>query len=382
MDRSGLNIQAENLLQEAGFPPAVETGRNVDGILGVGPFLKNTLALGCGSKIYPSQPIGDLSTIQALEMFDKTLSRLRKSLNVPLRMVVADLHPDYPSTRLAEEIAAREGLPLLKVQHHFAHLLSLMAESRVYDRAIGVAFDGTGFGEDGQIWGSEIFTFDPSGFRREYHLEYAAMPGGDRAAQEPWRMALSYLHQYGLSDGGRIRDTRADELRALLASSLPLPKTCGMGRLFDAVSALTGICQVATYEGEAPVRLEGARTETNDYYPFSLLNGEVRIETLWRALLKDLEQGLPVGEISGRFHNTILEMVLKAARALRERERLSRVFLSGGVFLNKFLARQLPEQLRKEGFEVLTHTLLPTHDGGVSSGQVLYGAFHQETLNR
>ncbi|MFH0911413.1 MAG: carbamoyltransferase HypF [Planctomycetota bacterium] len=356
-----------------GYAPAgIETGADVDGVAAYGAMLKNAPAVGRGSTLFPGRHVGDLGNARALEMFLEVLGHLKEILGVRVRRVACDLHPDYPSTRLAEE----SGLEVVRVQHHHAHLLSLMAESRLHEPAIGVALDGTGYGPDGALWGGEIFAFDPHGFERKYHLAYVPLPGGERAVQEPWRMALAYLKQCGLDWRPWIREERAPEVAALIESRVPMFRTSSMGRLFDAVSSLCGLCHVAGHEAQAPMALEGALEGTPDAYAFGIEGEEICADGVIRSVVRDREQGVPAGIVSGRFHNAVVEMVLACARRLREEEGLNRLFLSGGVFMNRYLCDRIPERATREGFEVLTHSLLPPNDGGIAAGQALYAAFH------
>ncbi len=366
------------LLRRArGYVPAgIETGRNVDGIAGFGPMLKNTLAVGRGTVVYPGQHVGDLNNRLALDMFDEVYAHLQAILGVSVRRIACDLHPDYPTTRLAAET----GLETVAVQHHHAHLAGLMAEHRVYDRGIGLAFDGTGYGPDDQLWGGEVFTFDPASFERAFHLEYVPLPGGEQAIREPWRMALAHLVHHRLDWTPFVENELADRapqaasVVKLLQSDIPRVHTSGMGRLFDAVASLTGLCHTASYEGQAPMRLEGALTDAGEPYGFELEGGRIRTGRLVADVLRDVEAGVAPGIISGRFHNTIVALALEACRRVRAAEGLTRVFLSGGCFVNAFLRTRIPGRLAADGFEVFAHRLLPPNDGGVSTGQVLVAA--------
>jgi len=351
-------------------PRGIETGRDVHGIAGFGPLLKNTLAIGRGSVIYPGQHVGDLDNVSARDMFDEVYRHLREILDVEIEMVACDLHPDYPTTRLAEQT----GLPAERVQHHFAHVVSLMAEKRVYDRSIGFSFDGTGYGDDGAIWGGEVLVFDPASYKRAFHLEYVPLPGGDKAAKEPWRMALAYLFHHGLDHAKYVRHERAAQIVALLESDLEVFRTSSMGRLFDAVSSLAGVCQETTFDGKAAMALEGIIAETDESYDFSIEGDQIKTGALVRGVLGDIDRGERAPVISARLHNTVVEMMVACAKRLRASEGLANVFLSGGVFMNGYLTMHGARRLEAEGFRVFTHTLLPPNDGGISAGQVLAAA--------
>jgi len=353
-------------------PRGIDTGVEVGGIVGLGPMLKNAPAVGRGTVIYAGQHVGDLSNMLALEMHEEVREHLCYLMGVEVRCAACDMHPDYPTTRMVREMAAE----VVPVQHHHAHLAALMAEKQLYDRAIGIAFDGTGFGDDGQIWGGEVFSFDPGGYRRAFHLEYVPLPGGDRAAREPWRMALVHLQNAGLDWARYVQEDAAWNVVALLDSGLPMFQTSSMGRLFDAVSSLCGLVQTSTYEAKAPMALEGALVETamSDRYDFTLDGENIRVGEVIRGIARDVDAGEPPGIISARFHNAVVQMMLDCARALRKSEGLGRVFLSGGCMINGYLATHARRALEADGFAVLTHTLLPPNDGGVAAGQVLVAA--------
>ncbi len=360
------------LLRRArGYVPAgLEAGLDADGILGFGPLLKNTLALGRGTTVFPGQHVGDLDNVRALEMFDEVRAHLAEVLGVAPTLAACDLHPDYPTTRMA----AQSGLPVVRVQHHHAHLAALLAETGDYASALGIAFDGAGYGPDGTVWGGEALVFDALGYERVCHLEHVALPGGDRAAREPWRMALAYLVREGLDWTRWVAHPRADSVARLLAGPLPQVQTSSMGRLFDAVAALCGLCDENTFEAKAPMRLEAAATDAPDAYPFALDGPVVRTGGVIRGVAEDLARGAPVGAVAGRFHNTLADLVVDIARRVRAERGLARVLLSGGCFVNRRLLAATHARLREAGFRVAAHTLLPPGDGAVSVGQVVHAA--------
>jgi hydrogenase maturation protein HypF len=249
-----------------------------------------------------------------------------------------------------------------------------MAEKRLYERNIAFTFDGTGYGDDGETWGGEVLVCDPRAYRRAFHLEYVPLPGGDRAAEEPWRMALAYLMHNGLDHQPYVREEQAANVAAMLRSGARALRTSSMGRLFDAVSSLCGLCRYQTYEGKAPMALEGVVEDSSDAYGFSLNGDEITTGELIRGVVRDLDARVPVPIISGRFHNTIVRIMVECARALRDSEGLNRVFLSGGCFVNGYLVARGRRALEAEGFQVFTHSLLPPNDGGISAGQLLVAA--------
>ncbi len=352
-------------------PSGIETGIDVTGLAAFGALLKNTFSLGRDKAIYPSQHIGDLDNVTAMDMFHEVYDHLREILDVEVTAVACDLHPDYQTTRLAEETQ----LPLTRVQHHHAHLASLMAEKRVYGRSIGFALDGTGFGDDGQIWGGEAMIFDPASYQRVYHLEYVPLPGGDKAAREPWRMALTYLHHNDIDYRKYVNHAQAEQLAGLLDSKIPLLNTSSTGRLFDAVSSLCNLCHIATFEAKAPMLLEAAIGPIDDHYDFEIHDDRILTGGIIKGVVSDLDTGVDVSIISGRFHNTLVEIIANCARRIRQDTALNNVFLSGGVLMNNYISHHARRRLTEEGFTVYTHTLLPPNDGAISVGQLLVAAF-------
>ncbi|WP_148895782.1 carbamoyltransferase HypF [Geothermobacter ehrlichii] len=357
-------------------------------VLAVGAELKNTLCLTRDDRAYLSQHIGDLKNAGVLDSLDEIRRHLERVLEVQPRLVAHDLHPDYLSTRFAEEFAE---LPKLAVQHHHAHLASCLAEHGHPGPAIGVIFDGIGLGEDGTIWGGEFLVGDLASFRRAGHLRSVPMPGGDAATREPWRMAASYLqHAYG-DDWPRLPlvERRSEDdirlLRQMMAKGLNAPLTSSCGRLFDAVAALAGLREEVSYEGQAALGLEMAISgpKTDRLYGWDLAeqNGTLIIETapLIRDLVDDVLAGVDAGRIACRFHLSLARIVVAVCRELRTREGLNVVVLSGGVFQNRFLTETISSWLQAESFEVLRHSLVPPNDGGLALGQaVVAGARYEE----
>jgi hydrogenase maturation protein HypF len=297
--------------------------------------------------------------------------------------VVCDMHPDYVSSRYARSRAAKEGLPLFEVQHHHAHIAGCLAENNHLDPVIGLAFDGTGYGPDGCIWGGEILLADLSGFQRLYHLEYLPLPGGDAAIHHPDRIALAYLRTLlpdieaasllpGLT-GGELH-----MLETMLAHGLNTPLTSSMGRLFDAVSALLGLCHKVTYEGQAAIALEAAALSSDFIgpgYDFCLRDGQIRLATLFNQLVADQQSGLPISDIARRFHQTVAQIALTTALAARSQsDGVIHVALSGGVWQNRLLLEMTTPLLRQAGFKLLLHHAVPANDGGLAYGQVAVAA--------
>lgn len=348
-------------------------------VLAVGAELKSAVCLTDGDRAFLGPHVGDLKKQAVFESFIGNIDHLKSLLEIEPQIIAHDLHPDYYSTRYAEQVS---GLHKIGVQHHHAHLASCMAENGVSEPCIGVVFDGTGYGEDGHIWGGEFLVGDFEGYRRAGHLAYVPMPGGDAAVKEPFRMALAYLQQaYGdkLPSADLLSRISPPDLKLLgqmIAKSINSPLTSSAGRLFDAVSALLGIRDRVSFEGQAALELEmQADQQEKVGYPYDVLEDDkgltVRFDVMIRAMVDDLANQIPVALISGRFHNTLAFVVAEVCTLLRNTTGLNRVALSGGVFQNCLLTEKCIRILSRGGFEVLTHSLVPPNDGGLALGQAV-----------
>lgn len=351
-------------------------------ILAVGAELKNTICLTRGDRAFLSQHIGDLKNLEVYESFRQTISHLQSVLEIHPERIAHDLHPDYYSTRYALE---ESGLPAVAVQHHHAHLASCLAEHSIEAPAIGVIFDGIGYGEDGNLWGGEFLIGDLHGYERVGHFRYQAMPGGDLATREPWRMTLSYLHSiYGaIPEGVKAFDGIAENELRLVAQAIErkinAPLTSSCGRLFDAVAALLGLRQRVSFEGQAAMQLEMiADPDQTQPYPCTLSNEPGRLlfdpASMIDAIVTDHIDGVSAAKISGRFHLSLAVMIEEVCTQIRQARGLSLVVLSGGVFQNCLLTGLTLARLEKSGFKVLTHSLVPPNDGGLALGQVVVAA--------
>jgi hydrogenase maturation protein HypF len=358
-------------------PRPVDLKMDVEGILALGADQKNSFCIGKGCQAIMSQYIGDMKNPAVYDFFTETIDRFSGMFKFKPEIVACDLHPDYTSTNYAEILEKELKIPLVRVQHHHAHIASCIAENGIEDEVIGVSFDGTGFGTDGNIWGGEFLIADNVEFTRFAHFDYIPMPGGDKAVSEPWRMAYSYLFRY-FGDNldykaiPLFRSIDVNELsmvREMIIKKLNSPLTSGAGRLFDAFSALLDLCSGETFDSEAPMRLESAiDCETNDYYPF--LSGETIVfSDTFKSLLEDMScQKVPV--IAAKLHNTVAQVILQTSRQIRRNTSINKVVLSGGVFQNKYLLEKALMLLRKERFKVFTNHLVPANDGGISLGQM------------
>jgi hydrogenase maturation protein HypF len=346
-------------------------------VLGMGAGLKNTFCIGRGGHAFVSHHIGDLENYETLQSYIDGIAHLTALLDVIPTAIAHDLHPDYPSTRYATELAERYGVALTGVQHHHAHIASCLVDNGVTGPVIGVAFDGLGIGCDQHAWGGEFLVADLNGFERAVHFAEVPMPGGDAAVRSPWRMAASHLEAgyagdipSALAIIERHRGSWNQVLSAARAG-LNAPLTSSAGRLFDAVSALLGIRDEVSYEGQAAIELEYAAdpTETGSY-PVPFANGLLHVSSLVRAIAGDLLHGESVPVLAARFHNSLAQAVHTVCDSLRAAHRLDTVALSGGVFQNALLLTRCLELLEPAGFVVLTHRQVPPNDGGISLGQV------------
>jgi hydrogenase maturation protein HypF len=352
-------------------------------ILACGAELKNTVCLTRGDQAFVSQHVGDMENLATFEFFRRTVDHLKRILDVSPQVVAHDLHPDYLSTRFAED---QSGLRRVGVQHHHAHIVSCLAENRADGPVIGLAFDGTGYGSDGAIWGGEVLVAEAARFRRAAHLAYVPLPGGAAAIREPWRMALSYLWDafgadYRKLDLPLLKDqdaARVETVAAMIRRNLNAPPTSSLGRLFDAVAALAGIRYHVSFEGQAAMELEMAAGGALERpYAVGWEEGAVRRippAPMVRGVVADLLAGVPAAVVSGRFHATLVDLFTRLCAALRLETGIGRVALSGGVFQNLLLFTGLKEGLEKQGFTVLSHTRVPTNDGGIALGQAVAAA--------
>lgn len=341
----------------------------------VGAQLKNTVALSQGNQAFVSQHLGDLETAPALAAFDQALGDLQALYSAAPAVVACDQHPDYPSTRRARQL----GLPVVEVQHHYAHILSCMAENHLAPPVLGVCWDGTGYGPDGTVWGGEFLRVDDQGYRRLARLRPFPLPGGDQAVREPRRAALGLLWalrgEEGLGlDLPALAAFSPAELRVLaqmLRAGLNSPLSSSAGRLFDAVAALLGLCQRNHFEGQAAMQLEfGLEPAAGDAYPMPLVPGEPAAldwGPMIEALLADRAAGLSPGQLSARFHHGLVEGILSVARLAG----LPQVALSGGCFQNQYLSERTIDRLRQEGFRPHWHQRIPPNDGGIALGQLV-----------
>ncbi len=370
-------------------PDAIPLADPVQPVLAVGPELKNTFTLARDQYAFMSHHIGDMENYETLQSFESGIRHFERLFKINPQVIVCDLHPDYLATRYAEQRACEENIPLIKVQHHHAHLAACLADNgwRADDhKAVGMIMDGTGLGTDGTIWGGEVLVGNAKEFQRRFHLQEMPLPGGDAAIRHPLRTGLAYLWKAGIEWSDDLAPVSAlplvgrHLLHQQLEKNLNTISTSSMGRLFDAVSSLIGVCQHAGYEGQAAIDLENTADEQETgCYDFPLNGDEIIISTVLQAILADLRHGVPTGILSARFHNGLVEMIVNTARAIRRETGLHEIALSGGVWQNMYLFTRAVPKLESAGFSVLVHRQVPTNDGGISLGQVAVSAARQKS---
>jgi hydrogenase maturation protein HypF len=349
-------------------------------ILALGAEMKNTVTLLKDGYLITSQYLGDMKDVRNLAYMDEALARFRELFSADPAVVCCDLHPGFTTTRLAE----RTGKPVVRVQHHIAHVFAVMAEHGLDPRGnyLGVAFDGVGYGDDGCVWGGEFFTLSDCQVRQRWHFRYVPQPGGDLAAREPWRMALSYLRDATGETPrvGILQDIPEGKIRAVaraLEVGINAPLTSSVGRLFDAVAALVGVAPDSMdYEAEAAMRLECTVEPTEKgVYSFSIAAEEIDVREMIREILRLRE---PPGAVAAKFHNTLASVIVRMAEMCRERHGIGHVLLSGGVFLNATLLERAVATLEEKGFAVHYPRRFSPGDEAISVGQALYAVTQGE----
>ncbi len=378
-----------------GFAPLPVMLKGCEGkqVLAIGGELKNTFCIGRNSLLYPSPYVGDMADIRTVAALRESVERMCGLLEAEPQAVVCDTHPMYNTVRVAEEIAKEKGLPLIRVQHHYAHILSCMAENGFEDKVIGISFDGTGYGDDGTIWGGEVMVCDYKGYERLGSIKPFMQVGGDVSAKEGWRIAVQLMRDGFGEQAGEICkrldlcDEKTFKLQSVMADKgINAVRSTSCGRIFDAVSAILGIRKASTFEGEASTALmyeaelferEQGETELTEIGSLTD-NGFITLDTTKLAAFI-AEEHLKDSSIENTrrlayaFHKALAEMILTACVNLREQSGITACALSGGVFQNRLLVRLAKSLLEENGFEVLVHSLIPPNDGGICLGQAAFG---------
>ncbi len=390
-------------------PEPVRLPYRTEGIFAAGAELSHCFAVGKGSEAMLSQHIGDLKDPATFAFFEESVNRFCSLFRVQPQLAACDLHPDYLSTRYAQEL----GIPLVRVQHHHAHIAACMAEFHLDEPVIGICWDGTGLGTDNNIWGGEFLHADLTSFERFARFHYLPLPGGDKAAKQTWRTGLSLLFRtFGTDlwtlDLPLIREfwqkPDRDLIRQAIEGGINSPLSSAAGRLFDAVAAITGVCQLNSYHAEAPMKLEAlADPDVTNEYPFSLDELDapgapdapqtdpeltaasnqkaastpetvIRFDPMVRALVDDLQGGIPLSAISAKFHNTLVTVTETMAHRMRDHFGTRAVVLTGGVFQNRYLLEKTEERLLAADFQVYSPCAIPANDAGIALGQMAVAA--------
>ncbi|MEO0084277.1 MAG: Sua5/YciO/YrdC/YwlC family protein, partial [candidate division WOR-3 bacterium] len=332
-------------------------------VLAFGADLKSHFALASGNKVYYSPYIGDLASRASIDFLMEMIEKYQKWFNIHPEIVACDLHPDYISTRMAEEYAKKHKIPLVRIQHHFAHLAGVMADNNLTGNAIGIGFDGTGYGTDGNIWGGEIMTLNYKGFQRNYHLEYMPLIGGDVVITNPKLLATTYLNP-------------PKQYNGIMTSSI--------GRLFDAVAAVLGVCSYQTFEGEAPIALENEALKATNHisvyqYDVGKNNSEFFLKPtqILKQIIALKQKGVSIPELAWHFHDIVISATVSAIKQIIEQYKIYAVCLSGGVFQNRIILNGIYTELKKLKCNVFINRRVPINDGGIALGQAVIASFHK-----
>ena len=355
-------------------------------ITAFGGDLKNTFCIVRENKAFVSQYLGDLENLESSERFQKVLENYKKIFRVNPKIIVSDIHPGYFSTKLAGQLSAI-NYQLFKLQHHKAHIASVIAENNIKGKVIGVSFDGTGFGDDRKIWGGEFFLGDLKKLKRVAHIKNFILPGGDLAAKEPWRVVIAILAEVKIKKEKvknilrGISSRNIDIVLKQIKANINCVESSSMGRLFDAVSSILGVVQENTYEGEAAMKLESLISEnkTQSQYNFKILEEKENYIIDWQPviceILKDLKEKTKKEIISAKFHNGVSKMILEICLKIKKTKKINSVCLSGGVFQNNYLLEKTMLELEKRNFKVFINKKVPINDSGISLGQAAIQAF-------
>ena len=345
-------------------------------VLAIGGELKNTFCLAKNNLLYASPYIGDVSDLRTVDVLEKSINRLRDLLEISPAVVACDKHPRYHTIALAEKISAELDAPLIKVQHHYAHVLSCLAENNFCGEVIGVAFDGTGYGDDGTVWGGEIFICDTKNYERVAHVKSFVQAGGDKSAREGWRIAVALMKNFSTARELKLAtDAELDGQKFLLEKNLNCVPSTSVGRIFDAVAAVLGICNVSTYEGEAAMKLQAVAEKSSCVVEknFPVANDLILpTDELFDEILTRRLNGENIVDLAKFFHEQLAEMTAQVCHELSQRTKIKTVALSGGVFQNSLLSSLTAAKLLRRGLKVLRHELIPANDGGICIGQAVH----------
>ncbi|UOD35631.1 carbamoyltransferase HypF [Deferribacteraceae bacterium V6Fe1] len=356
--------------------PVVMENRNKIQVAGLGANLKSTICFLKDDFAFISQYVGDLENYETQNFYIEVYNRMKNLFEVEPEVLITDLHPNFFTTKFASTF----GVNIYSVQHHVAHMYANMAENNLKDNVIGVIFDGVGLGDDGKIWGGEIFVKKGSLFR-EIHPEYTPLVGGETAIKNPYRMFLSYLAYFNM-DTGFLNDKQLKDynlIKRMIENNINVIETSSMGRFFEGIGAFLLSIEKNEFEAHSAIALEGiCRKDINEFYEFEIIDNEIRIKNIIASVINDFINGVETATIATKFHNTVTHIVLKSAILMREKHLLDKICLSGGVFQNIFLLEKTIALLEQQGFNVFVHKNIPSNDGSISLGQVYYFLLHSE----
>jgi hydrogenase maturation protein HypF len=376
-----------------GYVPEPIKMDNIKEILACGSNMKNTFCIAKENFLFLSQYNGDLENIETIEHYKNNIEHFKNIFHFTPKYIACDMHPNYASS----EYAYNTTLPKIEVQHHHAHIVSCLIENKVSRKVIGIAYDGTGYGTDGRIWGGEFLLCDNKEYMRLGHLDYIKMPGGEKAIKEPWRMAVSHIYkmfkskvwnEYNIDTQMKeillkLYGNKAINVISMIDADINCPETSSMGRFFDAAASLIGIRDDITYEGQAAIELETIASQKSlDFYDYHIAQGDgyiVKPEKIIAGIIKDKLLGEEASLISDKFHNTIIKFSKEICKLIRKDTGINEVALSGGVFQNSYLLKNLINELENEKFIVYTNKSIPANDGGVALGQIVIA---NEILNK
>lgn len=383
------NSNTRIIRRSRGYTPApIRTPLQMEGIFAAGAELVNSFGIGKGDQAILSQYIGDLKNFETFDFYKETYGRFENLFRFTPEIIVRDLHPDYLSSQFADTLAEKHpNSKLLKVQHHHAHIASVMIDKGIDYKVIGISMDGIGLGDDGNIWGAEFFECDLTKYDRKFHFEYMPMPGGDKATKEPWRMAVSYLFhafkeeltELDLPLHHKIKASDIKTIIQLIKKGINTPLASSAGRLFDAVAGILGLCLKASFHAEAPMRLEAIIDHSvSESYPYHFDKHIISFKETIQEIAKDKSKAVKDGKISAKFHNTIIASIIDGIERISTENKLKDIVFSGGTFQNKYLIENLENQLIKNGYNVYLPSNIPFNDQGIAMGQLAIAAKKRE----
>ncbi len=378
-----VNNKERLLRRSRGYAPSpIRIKQDLEGIFAAGAELVNVFAIGKGEQAILSQHIGDLQNMETLEFYEETYSRMKELFLFDPKIAVCDMHPDYLSTKFAKKL----GIKTIAVQHHHAHIASCMAENGVDEPVIGISLDGTGYGTDGNIWGGEFFVCDLNDFERKFHFEYLPLPGGDKATEEPWRIGISALHRtFGDAlfemdiDLVKKYENKAHLLVQAIDKKINSPLSSSAGRLFDAVSAILGLCCESEFHAQAPMLLEAVIDKSEiGIYNYAINGKIINFDEMFIDIIGDMARKTPISVISAKFHNTIIDICIRIISILSEETGIVTAAISGGTFQNRYILENLENKFKNSHIKLISQSKVPSNDGGIALGQLAIAGKRRE----